>query len=85
MCFQYLGGEDLLNEEMAPHSSIFTWEIPWTEDPGGQKSMGLQESNMPEQLEQARKHSCLNIAQGDLSSYIFFSLPGINFSNHLLK
>ena len=30
-----LGREDLLEEEMATHSSILAWEIPWTEEPGG--------------------------------------------------
>ena len=30
-----LGGEDLLEEGMAAHSSILTWRIPWTEEPGG--------------------------------------------------
>ena len=30
--------EDSLEEEMAAHSSIFTWEIPWTEEPGGLQS-----------------------------------------------
>ena len=30
-----LGQEDTLEEEMASHSSILTWEIPWTEEPGG--------------------------------------------------
>ena len=29
-----LGGVDTLEEEMATHSSILTWEIPWTEEPG---------------------------------------------------
>ena len=32
---QSLGWEDLLEKEMATHSSILTWEIPWTEEPGG--------------------------------------------------
>ena len=32
---QSLGWEDLLEKEMANHSSILAWEIPWTEDPGG--------------------------------------------------
>ena len=36
-----LGREDPLEEEMATHSSILTWEI-WTEKPGGLQSMGLQ-------------------------------------------
>ena len=30
-----LGPEDLLEEEMANHSSILAWKIPWTEEPGG--------------------------------------------------
>ena len=37
-----LGQEDPLEEETATHSSILAWEIPWTEDPGGLQSMGLQ-------------------------------------------
>ena len=32
---QFLGREDLLEKEMATHSSILVWEIPWTEEPGG--------------------------------------------------
>ena len=39
-----LGGEDPLEEELATHSSILAWEIPWTEDPGGLQSMGSQKS-----------------------------------------
>ena len=37
-----LGWEDLLEKEMATHSSIIAWEIPWTEEPGGLQSMGSQ-------------------------------------------
>ena len=37
-----LDGEDPLEEEMATHSSILAWEIPWTEEPGGLQSMGSQ-------------------------------------------
>ena len=39
---QFLGLEDLLEKEMATHSSILAWKIPWTEEPGGLQSMGLQ-------------------------------------------
>ena len=39
---QSLGREDPLEEEMAIHSSILAWEIPWTEEPGGLQSVGLQ-------------------------------------------
>ena len=41
-----LGWEDSLEKEMATHSSILAWEIPWTEDPGELQSTGLQESDM---------------------------------------
>ena len=37
-----VGREDPLVKEMATHSSILAWEIPWTEQPGGLQSMGLQ-------------------------------------------
>ena len=36
-----LGREDPLEEEMATHSSILAWKIPWTEEPGGLQAMGL--------------------------------------------
>ena len=36
-----LGWEDSLEKEMATHSSILVWRIPWTEKPGGLLSMGL--------------------------------------------
>ena len=39
-----LGWEDPLEKEMATHSSILAWETPWTEEPGGLQSMGLQKS-----------------------------------------
>ena len=39
---RFLGWEDTLKEEMAPHSSILSWEIPWMQDPGGLQSMGSQ-------------------------------------------
>ena len=39
---QSLGQEDPLEKEMATHSSILAWRIPWTEEPGGLQSMGSQ-------------------------------------------
>ena len=39
---QSLGWEDSLEEEMAPHSSILAWEIPWTEEPSNLQFMGSQ-------------------------------------------
>ena len=37
-----LGRDDRLEKEMATHSSILAWRIPWMEEPGGLQSMGLQ-------------------------------------------
>ena len=50
---QSLGREDSLEKEMATHSSILAWRIPWREEPGGLQSMGggrkeLDESDMTE-------------------------------------
>ena len=39
---QSLGCEDALEKEMATHSSLLAWEIPWTEEPNGLQSKGLQ-------------------------------------------
>ena len=46
---QSLEWEDL-EKEMAAHSSILAWEIPWTEKPGGLQSVKLQDSDTTEQL-----------------------------------
>ena len=42
------GWEDHLEEEMATHSSVLAWRIPWTEEPGGLQSMGHKESDTTE-------------------------------------
>ena len=42
---QFLGQEDPLEKEMATHSSMLAWKIPWTQEPGRLQSMGSQESN----------------------------------------
>ena len=42
MWIQSLGQEDPLEKEMATHSSILAWEIPWIEEPDGLEPMGLQ-------------------------------------------
>ena len=41
-CVQSLGGEDPLEKEMAIHSSVLAWKIPWTEETGRLQSMGSQ-------------------------------------------
>ena len=45
---QSLGWKDPLGKEMATHSSILAWKIPWTEEPGKQLSIGPQESDTME-------------------------------------
>ena len=45
-----LGREEILEKEMATHSSILSWRIPWTEEPGGLQSMGLKELDTIERL-----------------------------------
>ena len=47
---QSLGQEDPLEEEMATHSSILAWRIPWTEEPDGYSPWGCKESDTTEQL-----------------------------------
>ena len=39
---QSLGQEDPLEREVATHSSVLVWKIPWTEEPGGLQSMGFR-------------------------------------------
>ena len=60
-----LGREEPLEKGMAAHSRILAWESPWTEEPGGPQSMGLQSctelsthtrSNVTEKTEVCRKH-----------------------------
>jgi len=48
-----LGWEDLLEEGITTHSRILAWRIPWTEEPGGLQSMGLQRVGH----DRATKHS----------------------------
>ena len=65
--FKSLGQEDPLEEEMATHSSILAWRIPWTEEPGGLQSMGTQRIEKTEGLS---THTCIYV-------YLYiFSQPG---------
>ena len=43
---QFLGQEDPPEKEMATHSSVLAWRIPWTEEPGRLQSIGPQESDL---------------------------------------
>ena len=55
-----LGQEDPLEEEMATHSSILAWKIPWLEEPGGLLSMGLQRIGHDWAIELVCPHGCVH-------------------------
>ena len=50
------GRENPLEKEMAAHSSILAWEIPWTEEPRGLQSIGSQELDTALQLNHHHQH-----------------------------
>ena len=52
----FLGLEDPLEKELATHSSILAWKIPWTEEPGRLQSMGLQRVGHDRVTKHARMH-----------------------------
>ena len=54
-----LGQEDPLEEEIATHSSILAWRIPWTEDPGGLQSTGSQRVGHDSATKQKQTHVCV--------------------------
>ena len=61
---QSLGQKDPLEKEMATYSSILTWEIPWTEEPGGLQSMGSQRVGhdlATKQQQQQQKYCSLSV------------------------
>ena len=59
MLVPFLGREAPLEKEMATHSSILGWEIPWTEEPGGLQSMGLQRVGHDLVTKQQQQQDCL--------------------------
>ena len=60
--FNLLVREDPLEKEMAIHSSIPAWEIPWTEEPGGLHFMGLQ--RITYDLATEHIHTCIQQGAG---------------------
>ena len=57
MQVQSLGGEDPLEKEIATHSSILAWKIPWTEEPGELQSMGCKELDTTEATQQVAEQN----------------------------
>ena len=56
---QSLGGENPLEKEMAAHSRILAWEIPWSEEPGRLLFMGLQRAGHDLTTKQQQQHTLL--------------------------
>ena len=72
-----LGQEDPLEKEIATHSSILVWEILWTEDRGGIQSMGSQESDMMQGLNQHHQKALLvSDAWGKETEKVKFQMEG---------
>ena len=69
---QNLGREDPLEKEMATHSTMLPWQIPWTEEPFGPESMASQELDTTYQL----NHHQVNIVP-DRVNTICFSYYGV--------
>ena len=59
MWVQFLGWEDPLEKEIAAHSIILAWEIPWTEKPGGLQSVRLQRG-WTDLVEITKQQQCRN-------------------------
>ena len=74
---QSLGWGDPLGEEMATHSSILAWQIPWTEEPGRLQSMGSQRVRQDLATEQA----CTHISWRDSGKSDLFTLDAKNSFN----
>ena len=69
---QSLGGEDPLEKEMATHSSILSWEISWTEEPGRLQSMGSPRVRHDLVTEHSYTHTALFcLEKKKLNVYVF--------------
>ena len=72
-----LGQEDPPEKEMATHSSILAWRIPWTEELGGLQSTGRKESDTTERLNKDLLYGAGNSTQYSVVTYFgqFFHSP----------
>ena len=68
---RFLVQEDPLEKEMALHSSVLAWEMPWTEEPGGLQSTGSQRVCVTERLSLAslKTHSRCIVSVGQKSAH----------------
>ena len=84
MQVQSLGWEDLLEKEMATHSSILAWKIPWTKEPGELESMGLQRvlHDWATSLESKPNLCSQSFRRKHLVSYIVTEISAENIEKH---
>ena len=75
-----LSPEDPLEKEMATHSRILTWRIPWTEEPGRLQSMGSQESDTTWWLNHHYHHTSQQDVPSFLWSFVFYFLPHLGYN-----
>ena len=73
---QPLGQEDRLQKEMAAHSSILVWEIPWTEEPGRLQSMGLQRAGHDLGIKQEQNYISITLG-ASLIAQLVKNLPAV--------
>ena len=66
------GREDPLEEDIATHSSILAWEIPWTEEPGGYSSWVTKESDITEGLNNNNENSYIDALASSTSEVTLF-------------
>ena len=78
MWVQALGGDDLLEKEMATLFSLLAWRIPWTEWPGGLQPMGSQRVG-DDLVTKQRHHVTVNGIQLDWSSFGIQTFPTFAF------
>ena len=82
-----LSQEDPLVKEMATHSSILAWRIPWTEEPGGLQSTGRKELDTTERLHfHFHKYWWLYLFPSNLDNFYFFFLSnccGLDFQYYV--
>ena len=71
-----LGWEDPLEEEMATHSSILAWRIPWTEEPGGLQSTGSQSRTRLSDITFTFRFHALEKEMATHSSVLAWRIPG---------
>ena len=83
---QSLDQEDPLEKEMAIHSSILAWRIPWTKEPGRLQSMGSQELDMTERLNHHHSFSIFSYKecnQFDFSiGHLLMSMSAVQHLSH---